>query len=84
MNITIEIPSPLLQRLNRCEDFLSWTREEPAGTRRTLDTIIIQELETHCESVESDMITDESGAFIGDRLDKWAGVIPSAKAGEGN
>ncbi len=84
MTITIEIPAPLLQRLNRCEDFLSWSAGQPAGTRRPLDKIILLELENHCESVESDIVTDEEGFFIADRLDLWAGLMPPPNAGEEN
>lgn len=84
MTITIKIPSPLLQRLYRCEDFISWTHGKPAGTRRPLEEIILEELEGHCESVEEDIVTDEEGFFIADRLDLWREIIPPPAAGEEN
>lgn len=69
MTITLEIPSPLFQRLYRCEDFLSWSEGKPAGTRRPLEELILQELE---------------GFFIPDELDLWKGLMTPLEDGEGN
>ena len=84
MTITLEIPDPLLQRLYRSEDFIAWSHGKPAGTRRPIEELILGELEGYCEAVEADIVTDDEGFFIADKLHLWTELMKPEADGEGN
>lgn len=69
-SITINITPDLFSRITRAIEFDAWTALDPSK-KDTLEDWILNAVEGSCESREDDMILDEQGRFIGDRLDTW-------------
>lgn len=68
--ITINIPADLFSRITRAIEFDAWTALDPLK-KETIEEWILKAAEGSCESREDDMILDDGGRFVGDRLDTW-------------
>jgi hypothetical protein len=72
--ITISIPQQLLAWIQKCQAFLQWAEEKPITETQSLESLIIEQLEGHCECIEADIVTDAEGGFLADKI--W--LSPSA------
>lgn len=71
--ITINIPADLFSRITRAIEFDAWTALAPLKTQ-TIQEWILSCAAGNCESREGDMILDDEGRFVGDRLDTWGEI----------
>ena len=68
MTATITIPKSLLDRLRRCQEFQCWASGQELVNADSLNKHLIKQLEEYCKCIEADMVTDDEGRFLADRL----------------
>jgi hypothetical protein len=68
MNINLTIPEPLLARFTKCQEFRCWAGGQDRAQAESLERVLIELLEENCECIEADMMTDDAGNFLADRL----------------
>lgn len=67
--MTITIPPTLAQRIKRAHAFQEWSNGSGTPTM-TDDAYVLMHLEGICKSLEEDMVVDEEGFFLANKM--WA------------
>jgi hypothetical protein len=74
---TITLPPQLITRIRRCHDFEIWSANSSADAwkycedpEEPLDVqgLVLSLLKKHCSCIEADMVSDNEGSFIADRI----------------